>query len=328
MKNFLLIILTGGMLSIIPHLLLGQTIIDFEDIEVPVDSFLNGQDANGGFATKDVFFVNHYIPDPMFPSWSGWSISNKTDTLTPGFMNQYSVITGSGFENSTNFAVSFNQSVIRLEHEAAGMPVAGMYITNNTYTYLSMQDGDAFAKKFGGVTGDDPDFFLLTIKKYLDGNLSTDSVDFYLADFRAEDNSQDYIVKDWTFVDLSSLGAVDSLVFSLSSSDVGQFGMNTPAYFCVDQILLGNTTSVPDFRADHQLEVFPNPTQDMVRVQHQEAQPLVVRVFDLHGQLKLQVSVPSGAEAIDMRNLASGTYILDAIATNRNGHWTQLVVKQ
>ncbi|MEZ4953573.1 MAG: DUF4465 domain-containing protein [Saprospiraceae bacterium] len=34
------------------------------------------------------------------------------------------------------------------------------------------------------------------------------------------------------------LGHVDSL-FTLSSSDAGVFGMNTPAYFCLDNLTLG-----------------------------------------------------------------------------------------
>ena len=65
---------------------------------------------------------------------------------------------------------------------------------------------------------------------------STGSVDFYLADYRYADSSQDYIVNAWEYIDLSSLGSVDELSFSLSSSDNGSFGMNTPNYFAIDNI--------------------------------------------------------------------------------------------
>src|SRR5690606_13300086 len=108
-------------------------------------------------------------------------------------------------------------------------------VTNSTYAYYSMKDGDAFAKKFGGVTGNDPDWFKLTIKMYFQG-IFNDSVDFYLADFRFTDNSQDYIVKDWQSINLSSYGSMDSLSFELSSSDIGMWGMNTPAFFCIGGI--------------------------------------------------------------------------------------------
>jgi len=62
-----------------------------------------------------------------------------------------------------------------------------------------------------------------------------DSVNFYLADYRFADNDSDYIVNSWKYVDLSTLGGVDTYEFDLSSSDTGAFGMNTPAYFCMDQ---------------------------------------------------------------------------------------------
>jgi hypothetical protein len=35
-------------------------------------------------------------------------------------------------------------------------------------------------------------------------------------------------------VDLSSIGAVRTIEFTLSSSDNGDYGMNTPSYFCLD----------------------------------------------------------------------------------------------
>ena len=64
------------------------------------------------------------------------------------------------------------------------------------------------------------------------------SVDFYLADYRFADNSRDYIVDTWTQVDLSTLSDATVLTFAMESTDVGQFGMNTPSYFAVDGIHL------------------------------------------------------------------------------------------
>ncbi|MBN2270361.1 MAG: DUF4465 domain-containing protein, partial [Sedimentisphaerales bacterium] len=66
---------------------------------------------------------------------------------------------------------------------------------------------------------------------------ATEPVTFYLADYRYADNSRDYIVDTWRYVDLSSLGPVKSLEFTLSSSDVGAWGMNTPASFVIDSIV-------------------------------------------------------------------------------------------
>jgi len=132
---------------------------------------------------------------------------------------------------------------MNLSGSAVGGVVQGLYLTNSTYAYLSMLEGDGFAKKFGGASGNDPDFFKVTIRKYLNGELGTDSVEFYLADFRFANNSQDYIVNDWTYVDLTPLGNVDYLEFSLASSDIGTFGINTPTYFCVDNVTTSDLPS-------------------------------------------------------------------------------------
>src|SRR5690606_18804829 len=40
----------------------------------------------------------------------------------------------------------------------------------------------------------------------------------------------------WAQVDLSDVAAAERLEFSVTSSDVGAFGINTPAYFAVDDI--------------------------------------------------------------------------------------------
>lgn len=170
----------------------------------------------------------------------GWSYSNHTDATTPGFGNQYSAYAGGGQGGSANYAIGFDSPL------TATLPapaiVSGAFFTNSTYAALSMRDGDSFSKKFGGTSGSDADFFKLTITGFND-TVTTGSVDFYLADFRFADNSQDYIVQQWTFVNLASLGAVTKLGFTLASSDNGTFGMNTPAYFALDTL---TTAPVPE----------------------------------------------------------------------------------
>ena len=44
------------------------------------------------------------------------------------------------------------------------------------------------------------------------------------------------ILKEWKKVDLTSLGKVKKIVFTMSSTDSGQWGINTPTYFCLDQL--------------------------------------------------------------------------------------------
>jgi hypothetical protein len=119
-----------------------------------------------------------------------------------------------------------------------GTTPSSVRVTNTTYAALSMRDGDMFAKKFGGPDGTDPDFFVLTIHGVDANGNATGSVDFFLADYRFQDPSLNYIVSSWTTVDLTPLGNAASLTFELSSSDIGPFGMNTPAYFAIDNLVV------------------------------------------------------------------------------------------
>ncbi len=300
-----------------------QVVVDFEEFDIMAESFLNGSDGSGGFSSGDVFLNNNYNSE--FMSWTGWAISNTSDVTTPGFTNQYSAITGSGFGGSGNYAVTFNfDNNMVLTGAAAGQPISGMYITNNTYAYLSMLEGDAFSKKFGGVTGDDPDFFLLTIKAFNGGNISADSVNFYLADFRDADNNQDYIVDEWSWVDLSSLGNVDSLSFTLSSSDVGQFGMNTPAYFCVDHIFADptNTTrpTLPEF------DIFPNPTAEFIQITHSENERLDCTILDANGRMVFNRRLDATSEIIDLKFLPAGSYIISLQDNDRSA--SKVIIKK
>jgi hypothetical protein len=88
-----------------------------------------------------------------------------------------------------------------------------------------MQNGDGFVTPFslGSM-----DYLDLTITGYLTGS-STSSVTFHLADFRS---GPGYIVNSWTWVDLTSLGTIDKLRFSMSSSQIS----NVPTYFALDNL--------------------------------------------------------------------------------------------
>ncbi len=218
----------------------------FEDTGVSSNSYWNGNDLSGGIHSRWVLFRNWYNADWDF--WSGVSISSISDTNTPGYGNQYAVWTpGTGYGGTGCYAVVYVSDWDPSDYVAFPFPVSlqGFYVNNTTYAALSMRDGDWFSKKFGGPTGNDPDWFRLTIIGKDRNGQVLGTVTVYLADYRFENNEEDYILSDWTWVDLSSLGnKVSSLRFQLESSDVGFWGMNTPAYFAMDQL-----TFVPSFSA-------------------------------------------------------------------------------
>lgn len=210
----------------------------FETVVLPVEGYWNGSDGSGGFTLDGAVFHNNY--NNTYGSWNGFAVSNHTDTTTAGYANQYSAYPGSGAGASAQYSVgyyaSYTTSTIVNLASLTSLTGLGASFTNTTYAALDMLNGSGFSKKFGGVDGTDADWFLLTIEGFA-GASSTGTVDFYLADYRSGDPGQDYIVDSWTHVDFTSLGSVDKLSFSLTSSDNGDYGMNTPAYFAMDNFL-------------------------------------------------------------------------------------------
>ena len=215
-------------------------VVSFEDVNLPSEGYWNGSDGSGGFTSGGVFFNNAYTELPTGTCyWEGFACSNRTDASTSGSAGQYNAISGSGQGGSGAYAIGFVgwslQPKVELDRPGE---VRGLYVTNVNYTYYSMLRGDAFSKRFGGNTGHDPDWLLLTITGRDSVGAETDRVKVYLADLRFDDDRRDTILKGWAWVDLRALGRVKTLEFVLSSSDVGAFGMNTPAYFAMDTIVL------------------------------------------------------------------------------------------
>ena len=280
--------------------------------------YWNGEDLTGNFMNGDGEFGNTFTPSVYGGYWTGFSYSRKTDNVTSGYTNQYSAITGAGYNGSENYAVGNGRPWLRLDYPAY---VTSIMITNSTYAHNSMRDGDMFAKKFGGDSGDDPDAFVLYIMGYLDG-VYIDSVGFYLADFTDANNANDYIVNTWESVDLTSLGALDSLTFSLYSTDNGDWGMNTPAYFCMDDITL-SAVGVQNVNASN-ISVFPNPANDFIVVKAEQISDITIT--DLSGKIVYQNKLNNSRINIDLTAFESGVYIV-SVKDNKSVY-TQKFIKE
>ena len=282
----------------------------FEELDPGTGGFWNGSDGSGMFKSGPFTFHNSYNSE--WGSWSGFSFTNHTDSVTAGWANQYSSIAGSGVSGSRIYATAYVFGTTRFSL-AKPDTISGMYITNNTYAYLSMRNGDDFTKKFGGPEGKDPDYFRLIIDGIGSKGDTSGTVVFYLADFRDEDNSKDYIVRQWTWVDLSSLGEVAEVHFSLQSTDMGMWGMNTPAYFCADnvngkEIVSGNIQVVKPVK---DIVAYPNPFSDVLNIQLSDGSYLT-EISDLQGRVVYR-SYDKVNESLIIRNLGHlprGLYLL------------------
>lgn len=180
--------------------------------------------------------------------WSGFAYSNLSSLNGAYDHDQFASASLTGMDgDSTNYAVAFVASdwlggtydpipsiITVTDGNAASF--SGFYINNNEMAYITMRDGTMFNKKFGGDSGNDPDWFRVKIWGIRADNTVTEPIYHYLADFRFDDNTLDYIQDSWKWVDLQSMGMVKELRFTMESTDSGDFGINTPAYFCMDNL--------------------------------------------------------------------------------------------
>lgn len=216
----------------------------FDDITIGEDGHTSMADAaltsfrSGGYEFS-------YSCTPSWGSWHDFAYANSTAaTYNDDLSEQWNNIVGGGYGGSKNYGVCYysawdGAATITVTGSDEAVTVPGFYVTNSAYAYTVMMEGNSYAKKFG--LGD---WLLLTVTGYDAAGNVTATKDFYLADLRKAETA--YIINDWRYVDLSSLGKVKKLTVTMNSSDVGEWGINTPTYFCFDDFGAEGTEQQPE----------------------------------------------------------------------------------
>ena len=73
--------------------------------------------------------------------------------------------------------------------------------------------------------------YLLLVASTKDGKKS---LEFPLIDYRADDAREHYVIDSWQWFDLTALGEVEEVRFSMKGSRQANGGTTIPAYFCLD----------------------------------------------------------------------------------------------
>ena len=302
-----------------------QQTIGFESFNLATNSFDNGSVSAVSLVENGISFPRKYTTAYGGYMEKGFAVSNKTDITTAGYTNQYSAITGSGY-NSANYAVYFPDTVIDLK----GFALDSFKITNTTYAALSMRDGDMFSKQFGSVNGpgntapdgtNGADYFRVWIYANNTQGQKMDSTVFYLADFRSSNNSEDYIVKTWKNVAIPfNHLSISTLSFKLESSDNGTNGMNTPAYFAIDNLSIKSVAGIQEVTAST-ISIYPNPMTDKLTIKGESG---LLELFDVSGKLLISQNHLELSE-INVSELASGSYMVKI--SNENGTLVRKMVK-
>lgn len=241
--------------------ILNANVVTFEDVDIVTDpSAMNGHgealrfESGSGdnyWASADATFV---INENSYGSWSGVTASKSTDTEYVDFNDQYTSITGSGYDGSSQYGIVYYSSwaggtVDMMTSELVDF--SSMYITNTTYTYNSLSNGDSYAKSLQDYADLSQYAELKITIKGIDsqGEYTANSVEVILGNtYLNEDTGkwEVYILQDWELIDLTTLNETDGLYglnFTVEGTDKSGGFDNWPTYFAMDNI---SYTAVPE----------------------------------------------------------------------------------
>ena len=262
------------------------------------------------FVQSQGFRFSHVSSSPHY--YNGFVASRSTTVLeSANFDDQFGCmarggVSGEGSPYLVAYWDAYAESVSIERSCEVTFPApyytAGFYVCNNPYTYYAIQKGNSYAAKF------EQGAWLKLIAHGVDatGN-ETGTVEHYLTDYRSEKPEAWTLNKSWKWVDLSTLGKVSSLYFTMESSDTGAQGMKTPAYFCFDRLMVLTAPASVDEALAATATVYFDRVASAVRVE--SAAPVETAVYNSRGALVMRQRV-EGTASLDLSGTPSGVYIV------------------
>lgn len=208
---------------------------------------LYGADGGGFYTDEGVYEWTdeatslHSKLNNAYGSWAYWSggaaVSNyHCDIANGGSNTQLSLPTETPAHSGDNFIVTYGYSdgsqfatdsrpVFDFQ-DGVARQVKGLWITNNSYFLHSLTQGDGFNQ-----SATDDTFIDVTIEGFDAAGISQGMVKYRIQDGKKA-------LTDWAYVDLSSLGKINTLKinYEFSKDQDNGYGFAAPAYLVIDDI--------------------------------------------------------------------------------------------
>ncbi|HHT04026.1 MAG TPA: DUF4465 domain-containing protein [Bacteroidales bacterium] len=195
-------------------------------------------DANGNYH-KD--YINNGVVFEALGLYGGsFAIGFGLSNLTTTTDSYYESSANMGLEGPdsvylnayySDYAGTAEHNIIRMDDNSAFMPM-GVYVSNSMSTY-----------NYNTTSLPANCYLKMVAYGYDENGDTTGTSSIYLADKR---NGLNMNVKDWTYLNLSSLGECSKVLIKLESNDDGGYGMNPPSYFCSDNFVINVSSGIPD----------------------------------------------------------------------------------
>mgnify|MGYP003505644570 FL=1 len=204
-----------------------------DDVEPNVESFetqFEG-DYHYGYETDNLTFEHFYNEE--FGYWGGFALTRKFDTDAANglFENQYAVYNASASEGDgalIYYYDSYNEPCDIVLKDATMLTSVRLNLTTYTYASITDEDINSFARTF--ADGD----YLKVVFTAMSADEALDSVECYVVDYR---DGKRFVATNWDIYDLRSLGkGYDAVRVTIETTDVGEYGANTPLYISLDEL--------------------------------------------------------------------------------------------
>ena len=204
-----------------------------DDVEPNVESFetqFEG-DYHYGYETDNLTFEHFYNEE--FGYWGGFALTRKFDTDAANglFENQYAVYNASASEGDgalIYYYDSYNEPCDIVLKDATMLTSVRLNLTTYTYASITDEDINSYARIF--ADGD----YLKVVFTAMSADETLDSVECYVVDYR---DGKRFVATNWDIYDLRSLGkGYDAVRVTIETTDVGEYGANTPLYIALDEL--------------------------------------------------------------------------------------------
>ncbi len=181
----------------------------------------------------------------------------------------------------------------------------GVYLNLTTWPYNSIENGDGYCRPFT-----EGDCFKVII--HGTGADETDrQVEAVLASYTNGDLS---ITRGWKYVDLTPLGEVQDLWFTMSTTDVSAYGDNTPTYFALDKLQVCKAESVEANALEAAAKGITYDRQSkMVTISGGD----FAAVYDTDGRLIMSTDLTDNQRSFSINHLDRGIYVVKSAAGQR-----------
>lgn len=174
-----------------------------------------------------------YFYNEEYQYWGGFAVSKcfETDAAKGVFENQYSAFNTKAADGAwflLYYYDSYSEPCDLIFKKSVMLNSVKLNLTTYTYASITDEDINTFARKF--EEGD----YLKVVFTPLDSSEAPvgEGVECYVVDYR---DGNRFIADDWQTFPLGFV-ADGNVRVTIETSDVGEYGANTPLYICIDSL--------------------------------------------------------------------------------------------